>query len=134
MKRPSFDSIFNPMNIKLLVALVYIGLCIYIGVLIYMKEAESNAIKSAPSEESDQSEEPEQSEEPAQSEEQAPSEEQTSSEGFRIFPARSPDGIKNPAYLPKVYPKENFTTDGLTDLERHYTYDNKIIPREYSLY
>lgn len=126
MKRPSFDNIFNTRNIKLLIALVYIGLCIYIGVLIYMKEAESNAVKP-------QSEEPVPAE-PVPPEEPVPAEEPVPTEGFRVFPAKSSDGVKNPAYLPKIKPKENFTKDGLTDLERHYTYDNKIIPREYSLY
>lgn len=128
MKRPSFDSVFNERNLKLLIALVYIGLCIYIGVLIYMKDAES---KSAPA--------------PAVATDTATATTATTdtaatttttpaTEGYRTFPARSSDGVKNPAHLPKVKPKEKFTHDGLTDLERHYTYDNKIIPREYSLY
>jgi hypothetical protein len=228
MKRPSFDSIINSRNIKLLVALVYIALCIYIGVLIYTaeadraeKEAEVAAKKAAAenpqsieaitsnfsealtkiisvqekltklaadattaaekefvvdsantSTENDTDKDVHDKIKPlytiiaeatsaANSEIQGdlvilkkkvtealnsikvlnnPETAETAidldnlAEAFRMFPARNSAKVANPGYLPQINHRERFTTDGITDLERHYTYDNKIIPREYSLY
>ena len=117
MKRPSFATIVNSKNIKIITAVIYVGLCAYLGYMVYNMENKPPVVPPADTagaigatEQNDQLTVPE------------------------TFPARSADRVRNPGYLPNVRPKERFETDGLTDLEKHYTYDNKIIPRKISLY